>query len=343
MQIALSGISISFARSLFLLSPKKTNQTISHRFYQLLKKQISFIAIIVCSVMQGTICLGDEYDDSKSVGELKISNIINSYDNQLADSIGKNDPRYIVKSTSLDLLKNQKIVELHNRIDEVKTDGDVTPIIKKKLSQIINDVIMETSTASQPILKSEKKSHEWWIILISAVCFFIIIGFTLSFANVSRLVIDSIRPIISLSLTILIFMLSWYALYKDLIEFKELFPLLLSLYGPIVGFYFGERSALKVPGKETEEAEEIVILPEELQDGQSGQPYLEELSASGGTKPYIFSLAKGSKLPKQELSIDRNGKIEGSPTTANTYKFTVQVIDKLKKVGTKDYELKINA
>ncbi len=339
MQKTLSGINVSFLLGLFLLSPQKASQIISHRFYLLLK--LFFIAIIVCFIVQDAICFGDvnvERDKCKNDGKEKISSIINAYDKQLANSIGKNDPRYIVKSTSLDLLENQKIEELHNKVDNVKAEGEVTPEIKKRFSQIINEIVMATSMDSQTILKSGNE-RDWWarvIVGISAGFFFIIIGSILYYVKVSDLVIQSIRPIISLSLTILIFMLCWYALYNHLIEFKELFPLILALYGPIVGFYFGERSALKVPG---EDRKEIIISPDVLPNGNTDSSYSEKLSASGGTQPYKFEIETGN-LPNN-LNIDLKGKISGIPTTDGTYKFTVKVTDKLNKVSSKDYEIEI--
>ncbi len=40
----------------------------------------------------------------------------------------------------------------------------------------------------------------------------------------------------------------WDPLYKYL---DKILPILMAVYGPIIGFWFGERTALKMPGKDT--------------------------------------------------------------------------------------------
>ncbi len=336
------GISIPLFPSLYLHSLKKANHIISHYLYQLLKKRLFFILSIVFVIMQSTICIGGNFEvskeNAKNKGTETITNVINAYDKRLENSFGKDDLRYIVKHPSLDLLKKEKIEELNKRIDEIKEQKGITPeAVEIKFSRIINEVTKSTSADARTIINAEDEK-DWWagiIIGASTGFFFIIICTILYFNKVSNLVIKSIRPIISLSLTILVFMLSWYALYRNLIEFTEFFPLLLALYGPIVGFYFGERSALKVHGKKDEE-EIFTILPDKLPTGNVGEPYDAKLSASGGEPPYKFEITKG-KLPKG-LKIDL-GKISGTPTDAETAKFTVDVTDKSNEVVSKPYTI----
>jgi hypothetical protein len=66
-----------------------------------------------------------------------------------------------------------------------------------------------------------------------------------------------------------------------------------------------------------------------LPNGTINSPYNQTVSATGGTPPYTFSLASGSTLPPGlNLTTSNNqGVISGTPTTAGTFNFTVQVAD----------------
>jgi hypothetical protein len=57
-----------------------------------------------------------------------------------------------------------------------------------------------------------------------------------------------------------------------------------------------------------------------------GSAYAASLAASGGTSPYTWSLAAGSSLPAG-LTLNPDGTITGTPTTAGTVNPTVQVTD----------------
>ena len=59
-----------------------------------------------------------------------------------------------------------------------------------------------------------------------------------------------------------------------------------------------------------------------LPDGTVGEPYTETTLAVTGDAPISWQLANGSTLPAG-LNLSEEGKISGTPTTANTYKFTV--------------------
>ena len=266
-----------------------------------------------------------------------INNIIQHYCERTETSLGKREPQYFIILTNLDLLKNEKVAELTKKIDEIKQEGD-----EKALRQAVSEVLNDTDADALAIV--EKIDHkeglgEMLIICVSVLILLIILStlFLTLKEEWSHRVRNSIRPIISLSLTSLVFMLSWYGLYKNLIEFKDLFTLLLSLYGPIIGFWFGERSALKMPGKVEEYT--IAISPETLPTGKVGDEYKANLSAMHGTAPYTWKIEKGN-LP-QGLEIDSEGTIEGTPEKQEQSEFIVKATDGFHKTGSKKYKVVI--
>jgi hypothetical protein len=68
----------------------------------------------------------------------------------------------------------------------------------------------------------------------------------------------------------------------------------------------------------------IIITTSPLAAGTVGAAYNQALSASGGTPPYTWSLAEGSSLPSG-LSLGTDGVISGTPITAVSGIFTIQV------------------
>jgi hypothetical protein len=62
-----------------------------------------------------------------------------------------------------------------------------------------------------------------------------------------------------------------------------------------------------------------------LAGGTVGTPYSQTLAASGGTKPYTWSIPPGTLPPG--LSLSASGGITGTPTAAGTFDFTVTVAD----------------
>ncbi len=63
-----------------------------------------------------------------------------------------------------------------------------------------------------------------------------------------------------------------------------------------------------------------------LQSGATGNAYSLTLTASGGTAPYTWTVASGSSLPPG-FSLSSSGVLSGTPTTAGSYSFTIQVTD----------------
>jgi len=71
-----------------------------------------------------------------------------------------------------------------------------------------------------------------------------------------------------------------------------------------------------------------------LPGGTAGTGYSTTLQASGGTTPYSWSISAGS-LPAGLTLNSSTGQISGTPTTAGTASFTVQVTDAASNTGTK--------
>jgi hypothetical protein len=71
----------------------------------------------------------------------------------------------------------------------------------------------------------------------------------------------------------------------------------------------------------------LTIVTTSLPNGTVNTSYSQTLVASGGTTPYTWSLVAGSGSPPPGLTLASNGTISGTPTTAGTYNFTVEVRD----------------
>ncbi|MGO9384086.1 MAG: beta strand repeat-containing protein, partial [Mycobacterium sp.] len=60
--------------------------------------------------------------------------------------------------------------------------------------------------------------------------------------------------------------------------------------------------------------------------GEAGVPYSDQLTVTGGTSPFTWSVSAGSLPPGVTLNAS-TGLLSGTPTTAGTYSFTVKVAD----------------
>jgi hypothetical protein len=72
----------------------------------------------------------------------------------------------------------------------------------------------------------------------------------------------------------------------------------------------------------------ITITTTSLADARVGRKYQQNLKVSGGTAPYAWSVGNGSLPPGLTLAAS-TGRITGTPSTAGTYFFDVQVVDGL--------------
>jgi hypothetical protein len=64
-----------------------------------------------------------------------------------------------------------------------------------------------------------------------------------------------------------------------------------------------------------------------LPNGEAGIPYQFTARAHGGVNPYTWQLAQGSHLPPGLRLHQHSGRIEGTPTTAGEYHFTLTLSD----------------
>ncbi|WP_433852361.1 autotransporter domain-containing protein [Stenotrophomonas nitritireducens] len=69
--------------------------------------------------------------------------------------------------------------------------------------------------------------------------------------------------------------------------------------------------------------------------------YQQQLGASGGTSPYRFSLSSGALPPG--LTLLESGRIEGEPSAAGSYDFSVQVTDANGFTGVQAYHFQVQA
>jgi uncharacterized protein (TIGR03437 family) len=83
-----------------------------------------------------------------------------------------------------------------------------------------------------------------------------------------------------------------------------------------------------------------ITTPSPLPNADAGSPYKATLNVTGGTGPYHWTAPNGLPLG---LNLDPNaGIISGSPLTAGTSNFTVQVTDSANSSGSKSFALTIN-
>jgi hypothetical protein len=85
----------------------------------------------------------------------------------------------------------------------------------------------------------------------------------------------------------------------------------------------------------------ITLAPATLPAGRLGAPYLQQLTATGGTGPYVFTVVAGALPPG--LSLSSAGLLLGSPTALGTSTFTVQATDGTGCPGVITYTITIQA
>jgi len=78
-----------------------------------------------------------------------------------------------------------------------------------------------------------------------------------------------------------------------------------------------------------------------LPGGSVGASYSQTLAVSGGTPPYTWSLTAGT-LPAGLSLNSATGQISGTPTTAATSSFTIQVVDSQKLTANKSFALVVS-
>ncbi len=85
----------------------------------------------------------------------------------------------------------------------------------------------------------------------------------------------------------------------------------------------------------------LSIVTSSLTGALVNTPYTGVLIAAGGTAPYTWSLASGSAPLPPGLTLNSNGNISGTPTTAGTYNFTVRVTDSASATATKALSISV--
>ena len=83
-----------------------------------------------------------------------------------------------------------------------------------------------------------------------------------------------------------------------------------------------------MPGRRSSEPPVVTVTvsPATLVSGQVSAAYTQQFTASGGTAPYSYAVSAGAIPPGLTLSAT-TGALSGTPTTANTYSFTVTATD----------------
>jgi hypothetical protein len=87
-------------------------------------------------------------------------------------------------------------------------------------------------------------------------------------------------------------------------------------------------------------APQITIGPSALPAATVGQSYGQQVKAAGGAGGYVYSVSGGSLPPG--LTLGSDGRLQGKPTKAGTYSFTVTATDKNNASGSQGYTLTVS-
>lgn len=72
----------------------------------------------------------------------------------------------------------------------------------------------------------------------------------------------------------------------------------------------------------------LTIQTATLDAGQVGVPYYQQLTASGGSGPYTWSISEGTLPPG--LSLSSTGVLSGTPSSSGTFNFVITATDSKK-------------
>ena len=88
--------------------------------------------------------------------------------------------------------------------------------------------------------------------------------------------------------------------------------------------------------------EAVAISRDAIPTGIVNSPYSAfTLTADGGTSPYVYSLALGSDLPPG-MSLSSAGSLTGTPTSAGTFTFTIQVSDANENSSSQNFSMVVD-
>lgn len=69
----------------------------------------------------------------------------------------------------------------------------------------------------------------------------------------------------------------------------------------------------------------LTIMTSTLDSGKVGVPYYQQLTASGGSGPYTWSITEGTLPPG--LSLTSEGVLSGTPSSPGTFNFVITATD----------------
>jgi hypothetical protein len=86
----------------------------------------------------------------------------------------------------------------------------------------------------------------------------------------------------------------------------------------------------------------VITTPPTLQAGTVNAIYGSPLSATGGTQPYFWALTSAPATLPPGLTVNPNGTITGTPTTAGTFTPTIQVTDSVGATASQTFSITIS-